>query len=335
MSNAAFNKLSANIEKKSFLPVYFLEGDETYFIDELAKLLEAKVLTEAEKGFNQQIFYGKETKIQDIIQSCKRYPMMSEHQLILVREAQYLNNLAKAQEFLDYLVNPLSSTVLVMLYKGKKINKNSKVGKALKKYGLMTTTKLYENQMLPWLNEHLVRHKLTMEEKAKYILLEQAGNNLSALASELEKLSTASKDGRIGLKELELMSGLNRSYNVFEYQKALGTRDVEKAMKIARYFGQDQKNNPFILILSNVFNFFKKVHMLQFIHPGNPDAARIIGVNSYFIKDYTAAAQRYSKDKVHEIINHLAEFDRKSKGIGASSQNDSKLLVEMTIKIMD
>lgn len=189
--------------------------------------------------------------------------------------------------------------------------------------------------MLPWLNEHLVRNKLTMEEKAKYILLEQAGNNLSALAGEIEKLRTANKEGRIGMKELELMSGLNRSYNVFEYQKALGTRDFTKAMKIAKYFGQDPKNNPFILILSNVFNFFKKVHMLQFVHPSNPDAARIIGVNSYFMKDYTSAAQRYPREKVHEIINHLAEFDRKSKGIGASSQSDSKLLEEMTVKIME
>jgi DNA polymerase-3 subunit delta len=331
----SFESLLRDVQSKKFLPIYFLEGEETYFIDELANAIEGNVLSEAERGFNQQIFYGKEAKMLDIINASKRYPMMSERQLILVREAQYVLNLAKSSILLDYLGTPLPSTVLVFLYKGKKVNKTTKVGKALKKYGLLTSNKLYDNQLPAWLENHLRLKGLKMEEKAKYILLEQAGNNLSSIAKELEKLSSSAKDGKITVKDMELLSGLNRSYNVFEYQKALGQRNPQKALEIAKYFGQDLKSNPLVLILSSVFGYFKKVHMLHFINHGRSDAARAIGVSPYFLKDYIQAANNYRPEKIREVFNHLADADRISKGIESGKVDESKLLQEMTVKIIE
>jgi DNA polymerase III subunit delta len=323
-----------DIKSGNIKPIYFLMGEEPYYIDKLTEFIEQTILTEDEKGFNQMVLYGHETTIEDIVSNAKRYPMMAEHQVIIVKEAQELH---KSIDKLDsYAENPQSSTVLVFAYKYKTLDKRKKLVKTIAKNGLLyESKKLYENQVGDWIKRILQGRHYGIEPKAVMMLVAFLGNDLSRIANELKKIEIILPQGTvITPQHIEDNIGFSKDFNVFEFRNAIGERNELKAYKIADYFAQNQKENPLFLTLGSVFSFFSALlqyHGLKDKSAGN--IARELKINPYFVKDYVLAAQNYPMKKVSAIIAVLRDIDVKSKGIGANGLPQSDLLKEMLVKI--
>lgn len=334
MSLKVFTTMVSEIRAKKFQPIYVLEGDEPYFIDRVADVLEAEVLTEAEKSFNFQIMYGRDVSILDIITAARRFPMMANHQLILVREAQHLKNI---ENLLPYVKQCVPSTILVLLYKGKKINKATKLGKALKSFGVLTTAKLKDYEMTTWVNGHVRTLGLKIDPRATEFLIQASGNNLHKVSSELDKIQ-ANMEGRkeITADDISKHTGHDKEYNIFELMKSLGERNSMKCLTIVNYFNANPKDNPFILTLFNIFNYFKKIHLVHFSKSqGNNSAlANELGLNPYFVGEYVTAAKRYPPGEIPRIFELIHEFDLKSKGISGGHINENELLTELIVRII-
>ena len=299
------------IDARQFRPVYFLEGEEPYFIDKIADRLEQTVLTEAEKGFNLQVVYGRDGNVVDLLSSARRFPMMSEYQLIIVREAQSLKGL---DQVLDYLANPVKSTVLVFLHKNKKVSKATKLGRELKKYGVFTSNKLYERDVTPWMANHLKTLGLSIQPQAAQVLIQTFGSDLQKITGELDKARAGLGERKsIEMDDLARGGGIDKEYNVFELTKSIGKRDLRQSLRIVNYFAKNPKDNPFVLILINLFNYFKKVHLVHFQR--STDAATIakaIGMSPYFVGEYLTASRNYQPAKMNQVFDVLHEFDLKS-----------------------
>ncbi|MCB9240380.1 MAG: DNA polymerase III subunit delta [Flavobacteriales bacterium] len=333
MTAKTFKSLLNDIRKRSFEPIYFLEGEEPYFIDRIADELEKTVLTESEKSFNLQILYGRDIKLIDVVSSARRFPMMAEYQLIIVREAQHIR---KFDELLPYLENPVPSTVLVFLYKGKKINKSAKVGRELKKYGLLTTKVLYDREISSWMNSHISTLGLTVEPQALQLLVQNAGTNLHQIAGELDKIK-ANMEGRteITLDDVSRHTGLDKEYNIFELTRSLGEKNRTKTLRIVKHFAANPKDNPFVLVLSNIYNYFRKVHLVHFSKTVNQgELASVLGLNPYFVPEYLNAARRYSAMEMTQVFKVIHEFDLRSKGMGGGHSDENELLTELVVRIM-
>lgn len=332
-SIADFQKLISEIGARTFRPVYFLEGEEAYFIDKVAKKLEDTVLTEAEKSFNYQVMYGRDTDVNDIVAAAKRFPMMAEHQLIIVREAQFLKEI---DSVLPYLENPVKSTVLVFLYKNKKVSRATKLGKALKKLGAFTSNKLYDNEVAGWLNAHVKTLKLSIQPEVVQVLIQTLGSDLQKITGEIDKAkANLGERTTIQIDDIARGGGIDKDYNVFELTKSVGKRDLVQSLKIVNYFSRNPKDNPFVLVLINLYNYFKKVHLIHFQKNNNPnDIARAIGMSPYFVKEYIAAANNYQPGKMSQVFKVLHEFDLKSKGIEGGKASDGELLTELVVRLI-
>lgn len=332
-SIAEFQKLLSEIESRSFRPVYFLEGEEAYFIDKIAKKLEATVLTEAEKSFNFQVMYGRDASVEDITSAAKRFPMMAEYQLIMVREAQYLKGI---DGLLTYLENPVKSTVLVILYKNKKVSRATKLGKALKKVGAFTSNKLYDNEVAGWLTAHVKSMKLTIRPEAAQLLVQTMGSDLQKIAGEVDKAKANIGDRNvIEIDDIARGGGIDKEYNVFELTKSVGKRDLAQSLKIVNYFSRNPKDNPFVLVLINLYNYFKKVHLIHFQKTTNStEIAKAIGMSPYFVNEYIAASRNYQPAKMSKVFTLLHEFDLKSKGIEGGKATDGELLTELVVRLI-
>ncbi len=332
-SIADFQKILTEIKNRQFRPVYFLEGEESYFIDRIAKKLESTVLTEAEKSFNYQVVYGRDTEVLDIISAAKRFPMMAEYQLIIVREAQYLKGI---DGILSYMENPVKSTVLVFLYKNKKVSKATKLGKQLKKYGVFTSNKLYEKDVNSWLSAHVTSMGLTIQPEAARLLVQTLGSDLQKIASELDKAkANLGKRVAIEVNDIAKGGGIDKEYNAFELTKCIGARNLNQSIRIVKYFGQNPKDNPFVLVLINLYNYFKKVHLVHFQKTTNKnEIAQAIGMSPYFVNEYITAAKNYPPPKMSGIFDVLHEFDLKSKGIKGGRATDSELLTELVVRLI-
>ncbi len=332
-SIADFQKLMGEINSRSYRPVYFLEGEEPYFIDKIAENLEKSVLTEAEKSFNFQVLYGRDSDVNDIISSAKRFPMMAEYQLIIVREAQFLKNI---DAILSYLDNPVQSTVLVFLYKNKKVSRATKLGKALKKFGAFTSNKLYENEVAGWLQAHVKSLGLTIRPEVVQILIQTIGSDLQKITGEIDKAkANLGKRTAIEVDDVARGGGIDKEYNVFELTKSVGKRDLRQSLRIVNYFARNPKDNPFVLVLINLYNYFKKIHLIHFEKSANPtEIAKSIGMSPYFVKEYIAAARNYQPAKMSEVFAILHEFDLKSKGIEGGKAADGELLTELVVRLI-
>ncbi len=326
-------KIAADIKAGNIKPIYFLMGEEPYFIDKLAEFIENNVLAEEEKSFNQTIFYGRDVTIEDIVSAAKRYPMMADRQVIIVREAQ---DLSKTIDRLEaYANNPMMSTVLVFCYKYKKLDLRLKVTKSLKTSAIIFDSKrLYENGVSEWIKRTVTAKNYTIEPKAAAMLVEFLGLDLSKINNELEKLQLVLPIGSvITPKAIEVNIGFSKDYNVFELRKALGDRNQLKAYKIAAHFADNQKDNPIIMVTSLVFAFFSQVlqyHGLK--DKSSKNVASVLKVAPYFVIDYVNAARNYPMKKVSQIVASLRIIDVKSKGVG-SNLTPSDLLKEMLIHI--
>ena len=329
-------KIVNDIKSGNIKPIYFLMGEEPYYIDKLSDYIEEKVLSEEEKGFNQTVLYGRDVTIEDIISTAKRYPMMAERQVVIVKEAQDLiRTIDKLESYAD---NPMPSTVLVFCYKYKTLDKRKKVTKLLTKNGVVyESKKLYENQVGEWIKRILAGKKYAIEPKANAMLVEFLGTDLSKINNELQKLQIILPVGStISPKDIEDNIGFSKDFNVFELRKALGERNQFKAYTIAENFAQNPKDNPMVVTTSLVFSFFiqlLKYHGLKDKNPKN--VAAVIGVNPFFLKEYDVALKNYPMKKVSQIIGALRDIDVKSKGVGTNAMSQSDLLREMLYKIFN
>ena len=326
------NDIKAGIIK----PIYFLMGEEPYYIDKLSDYIEKNILTEEEKGFNQTILYGRDVSIEDVISTAKRYPMMSERQVVIVKEAQDLSRTIDKLE--SYVENPLLSTVLVFCYKYKTLDKRKKMTKLLDKAGVVfESKKLYENQVGDWIKRILSGKGYEIEPKANAMLVEFLGTDLGKINNELEKLQIIlPKETTITPKDIEENIGFSKDFNVFELRKAIGEGNQLKAYKIAQYFSDNQKEHPIVMTTGLIFSFFVQILQYHGLKDKNPkNVAVVLKVNPFFLKDYDVALRNYPMKKVSQIVATLRDIDLKSKGVGANAIPQSDLLREMLYKIFN
>lgn len=329
-------KIINDIKTGNIKPIYFLMGEEPYYIDKLTEYIEENVLTDDEKGFNQMVIYGRDTTIDEIVSNAKRFPMMAERQVVIVKEAQELSRTIDQLE--AYAENPQPTTVLVFAYKYKTLDKRKKLIKTLDKKGLVyESKKLYENQVGEWIRRVLKGRGYEIEPKAMMMLVEFLGNDLSRIANEINKLEIIlPKGSKITPSHIEENIGFSKDFNVFEFRKAIGEKNQFKAYQIADYFAKNPKDNPLVMTTGLVFGFFSALlqyHGLKDKSPNN--IARELKVSPYFVTDYISAAKNYPMKKVSSIIAALRELDVKSKGVGANSLSDSDLLKEILVKIFN
>lgn len=317
-----------DIKNGNIKPIYFLMGEEPYYIDAISKYIEENVLTEEEKGFNQMVLYGRDVTIEDIINTAKRYPMMAERQIVIIKEAQDLSR--TIENLAPYVENLQPTTVLVFCYKYKKLDGRKKLGKLVKEKGVWFESKpLYENQVPDWIKRVLATKGLTITQKASQMLVEFLGTDLSKINNELEKLQLVLKPGeQITPQVVEENIGISKDFNNFELQGAIGARDIKKAFSIIQYFSQNPKNNSLPYTTALLYGFFSKVlayHALT----NKADAAKALGVHPYFLKDYELAARNIPMRKASEAISVLRDIDLKSKGVGAANLSTADLLKEL------
>lgn len=329
-------KIVNDIKAGNIKPIYFLMGEEPYYIDKLTEYIEENILSEDEKGFNQMVLYGKDVSIEDVISNAKRYPMMADRQVVIVKEAQELSRTIDKLE--SYAENPQPTTVLVFAYKYKTLDKRKKVTKVLEKAGVVfESKKLYENQVADWIKRILAGKKYGIEPKAAAMLVEFLGNDLSKVNNEVEKLTIILPEGStITPKDIEENIGISKDYNVFEFRKAIGERDQLKAYRIADYFAQNPKDNPLVMTTGLVFGFFSQLlqyHGLK--DKSQANVGKTLRINPYFVKDYDIAARNYPMKKVSAIVAALRDVDVKSKGVGANNIPTADLLKEMLVKIFN
>lgn len=309
-------------------------GEEPYYIDKLTEFIEDNVLQEHERDFNQTIIYGKDASIEEIISNAKRYPMMAERQVVIVKEAQELSRTIDKLE--SYIENPQPTTVLVFAYKYKTLDKRKKVAKLLGKHAILfESKKLYENQVGDWIKRILSGKGYSIEPKATAMLVEFLGNDLSKISNELDKLKIILPKGHTFTPhDIEENIGISKDYNNFELRKAIGEKDQLKAYKIVEYFSQNPKDNPVVLTTGMVFGFFSQLlqyHGLK--DKSKQNVASVLRVNPFFVKDFEIGFRNYPMKKVSSIITTLRDIDVKSKGVNSNSIPQRDLLNEMLIKI--
>ena len=325
-----------DIKARKLKPIYLLHGEESYYIDLVSDYLEQHVLSDAEKGFNQTILYGKDTEVMTVLNAAKRYPMMSDYQLVLVKEAQELKIDKAAEQFQAYCEKPLSSTILVLCHKYGKFDKRKKVYKILEKTGVVfESASIYENKVPAWIDDFVRDKGYHINPKASALLAEYLGNDLSKVANELEKLMlNVTKTQEIGTKEVQDNIGISKDYNVFELQNALARKDVFKANQIVNYFEANPKANPMVLVMGNLASYFTKILKYHYV-VDKSQLARELGVSPYFVKDYDLAARNYNYGKTLEVISLLRAYDLKSKGVDSTGNTEhGELMRELIYKII-
>ncbi|OFX84188.1 MAG: DNA polymerase III subunit delta [Bacteroidetes bacterium GWF2_33_16] len=331
-----FEQIIGDLKNKIYKPIYFLSGDEPYFIDLITKNIQENALSESEKAFNLTIIYGKDTEISTVINSAKRYPMMANYQVVIVKEAQ---NIKDIEDLIHYATNPLKSTILVINYKYKTLDKRKKLYKVINDNGILfESKKLYDNEIPGWINAYLKKRNHTIEPSAGMLMTEYLGNDLSKVANELEKLIITLPTGEYNITSthIEKNIGISKDYNNFELHKALTQKNVLKANRIVNYFANNPKDNPIVLTISMLYHFFSKVLVYHFIKnkTNKQEVAAALKINPYFIADYEKAAKQYNPRKVVEIIALLREYDLRAKGLNSENTPDGELLKELVYKIL-
>ncbi len=329
-----------DLKANKYAPVYFLQGDEPYYIDLISDFIEKNCISESEKSFNQTVLYGKETTVNTVLQNAKKFPMMAERQVVIIKEAQELPDLNKEQgeKFLNaYIQNPLPSTVLVFCHKYKNLDGRKSLGKNIDKFCvLVNTKKIYDNQLPEWIAKIFAEKGAKINNKATQLLIENIGNDLSRMANEIDKLLINLKDKKeVDESLVEKYVGISKEYNIFELQKAFSNRDAVKANRIINYFEANPKNNNIIPSLAALFGYFSKVLLVHGLDDkSDGSVAKTLGVNPYFAKDYQAAARAFPVQKAINVIQYLHEADLRSKGIIGNSMEPGQIMKELVFKIL-
>lgn len=328
-------KIIADLKQRKFAPVYFLCGDEPYFIDQVTNYIEKNVLDESEKGFNQMIIYGKETTMPEILENAKRFPMMSEYQVIIVKEAQHLSKQLPQLE--NYLLQPQTTTILVFAFKYRTPDGRSKSTKLLKKHAVYLESKpLYENKIPAFITQTFKEHGYNIDPHATRLLVDFLGTDLSKINNELSKLMIVHSSQQIITPQvIEENIGISKDYNNFELRKALGMRDSVKVHKIINYFADNPKDNPIVLTISQLFSFFTQILKIHTLRDRSPQSvARAAGINPFFVQEVLTATKNYPMKYCSRAIKLIRDTDVKSKGVGTSKVEHSDLLKELMVNIM-
>lgn len=323
-----------DLKAKKFAPIYFFCGDEPYYIDQLTKYIEDNVLSADEREFNQTVLYGLETTPEEIIVTARRFPMMSDYQVVIVKEAQLLK---KMEDLEAYVAHPQPSTILVIAMKGKEPDKRKNFGKEIVKRSVYLKTERIKDDKIPeWVGNYLRKKGFSITARAAILLAESVGNELEKVVNETEKLIiNIPQNQEITEHHVEQMVGISKEYNIFEFQKALGTRNVLKANQIAFYFADNPKSNPIPVLIASLYSYYSKLIQFQYLkNAGGKDIAKQMGINPYFIKDYETAARHYNPAKLIRIMHTLRDCDLRSKGVNSDGADHGELIKELTFKLI-
>ncbi|MEI7499789.1 MAG: DNA polymerase III subunit delta [Bacteroidota bacterium] len=333
-SDITFDQLLGDLKNKIYYPVYLLHGEESYFIDAVSDFIEHNVLNELEKEFNLTIVYGKDSNVFTLMSYAKRFPMMANYQVLIVKEAQDLD---KIEDFQSYMENPLTSTILVLCYKYGKLDKRKSLYKAIEKIGVtFESAQLYDNKIPDWIDKYVSQRKYSITPKAAAMLTEFLGADLGKIVNEIQKLLINIPAGsEISEEYVEKNIGISKDYNVFELQKALSKKDVLKANQIILYFAANPRENPLVKVIPILYSHFSKVLLYHFLPDKSKNAvAAALSVNPFFVADYQQAAKSFPVSKTVSIISLLREYDLKSKGVDNASASDGELMKELVFKIL-
>jgi DNA polymerase-3 subunit delta len=350
------DQILLDLKRRIYKPVYFLSGEEAYYIDLVSDYIEKNVLEDTEREFNQVVVYGRDTSLANILSFAKQFPMMGDKVVVIVKEAQHIRELnkgvkpedaeedaqekeepASVQELLSYLENPQDSTILVFCYKYKKIDKRGAIAKALQKRAVFVETKkLYDNQLPDWISTYLKENKYSISPKIAFLIAEALGSDLSKVAMELDKLMiNLPEGGEISADMVQQQIGISKDFNVFELQKALTQKDILKANRIIQHFAGNPRENPAPLVLAQLYAYFSKVMRYHYLTDKSKfAAATALGVNPFFLDDYARASINFPLPKLKHIIAYLKECDLKSKGVDNVSADYGELLKELVFKIL-
>jgi len=329
-----------NLKENKISPIYFLQGEESFYIDQVSNYIENNLLSDAEKGFNLTIMYGKDCKMHEVLTNAKRFPMMSERQVVIVKEAHLLDDFKKEEGrtlLEDYIDNPLTTTVLLFCYKYGKLNGSTKLAKALKKNAtVMVSDKLREYKVPAWIIAYLSNKGYKITEMASRLLADHIGNNLERLSNEIDKLLiNHQRDLTIDEEAIEKNIGISKDYNVFELQSAILNRDVLKANKIVKYFGANPKDHHPIPIIALIYSLFSKLVVThQTSDKSQQNLARVIRVNPYFVKDYLLGIKNYPLYKVLNNIEFIHQADLQIKGVDSPAISDENILKQLVFKLI-
>ena len=329
------SSIIANWKNKEFKPVYWLEGDEDYFIDEVMDYAEKEILSESEAEFNQTIFYGKDANWADIINACRRYPMFADRQVVLLKEGQQMKEIERLE---SYIENPLPSTILVVSYKGKTLDGRQKFSKLIKKKGeVFLSKKMFENQLPGWVKDYLQANGFSIRPKALLLLVDHIGNDLSRIVNEVDKLSlNLGKEKNITEDDIEKFIGISKEYNIYEFQNSLSRKDQAKAIRIIQYFEANPKAVPIQLILPSLYSYFSKILPIYQMHDKSEKAIKpLFNYNPLLTEQVMETLKNYSFLEMEQVILLLHNSNLKSIGIGSLGISTGALLKELSYKIMN
>ncbi len=329
-----FEQIITDIHNKKYAPVYFLMGEEPYFIDVISDTIEEEVLDETEKAFNQIVVYGRDVDIDTVATHAKSFSMMGGYMVVIVKEAQDLKNIEDFEKYLD-VIPP--TTILVFDYKYKKLDKRRALAKKIDKMGvLFESQKLYESNIPGWIQSYLGEKGYTITPKATQMLTDFLGTDLHKVRNELDKLIIAlPRSKKIDDADVERNIGISKDYNVFELQNAIGRRDIMRANQIVNYFGDNGKDNPLLVTAISLYGYFTKILKVHYAtDPSQNALATALGVNPFFVRDYQMAARNFSIADCVKCISVLREFDLKSKGYNSGETSEKDLYREMIFKLL-
>lgn len=334
MAVIKWDDLHKELKNKVYRPLYLLMGEEPFYIDVISRFIEEKVLDDTEKEFNQSIFYGRDTDVETVVSTARRYPMMANHQVVIVKEAQHLKEIERLEKYAE---NPLVSTILVICYKYKTLDQRKSLCKRISEKGIiMESKKVYDNKMPQWISEYVKSKGYKIDARSTQLLADHLGNDLGKVVNEIKKVFISlPKGSEITSLIIEKNIGISKDFNVFELQNALGEKNSFKAFQIAKYFADNPKSNPLISTLALLHSFFMRLfiyHSLRDKSAGN--AAAELGMSPYLVHNIQKAAARYPVSSLFKIFSYLREYDLKSKGVDNPVIEEGELLKELLYKIL-
>lgn len=332
------NKLLENLKNKKYDPIYLLHGEESYFIDVISDYIEEHVLEPAHRGFDQTVLYGKDTDFTTIVNAARRFPMIADHQVIIVKEAQSLPWKSDDDVLIKYLSNPMPQTLLVFASKHGKFDKRRKVYKMAEKVGVVVeSAKIYPDKVAAWVMNYVRGKGRGIHPQAAALIGEYLGTDLGKVVNEVEKLMlNVSTDQEINLQDVERYIGISKDFNVFELNTALAQKDALKAFRIVDYFAANPRNNPIQLTIGAMGTYFTKVLKYHYLPDKSPQiVAKELGVHPFFTREYDVAARNYGRRKMFDVLHYLSDYDLKSKGVSVGTVDNGELLKELVFKILN
>ena len=329
-----------DVQSGSFRPLYLLHGEEPFFIDEISKALEEAVVEASMRDFNQTIVYGRDTSVEQLLEAARRFPMMAERQLVVMREAQDWPAWRRSSDMVKleaYAQSPVASTVLVFCFKNKKADGRLKAVKAISKAGtLFLSEKVRDYKLAEWISNQVQEKGMRISGQASQILAEYLGNDLRKVMNELEKLRIVLPEGtEVQPEHIEKHIGISKDFNVFELQRAIGAKDLARANRIVDYFAANPKDHPVAMVMPVLGSFFSKVYAYHGLKDrSSAAAAKALRCAPFAVKQYGEAARNYSLEKVGRVFGYLKDADRKAKGQGNATVSDPMLLKEAMFKIL-